>query len=110
MPEEGTAHTHSTGGGAATQEARALADMFRVLSDPTRVLMLQALIAGGGLCVRELAEIVGVSQSAVSHQLRLLRTSRLVSYERRGRKVFYSPDDEHVAVLMSVCTEHVRHS
>lgn len=94
----------------STDEARDLAEMFRVLGDPTRILILQALIAGEGLCVQELAEAVRVTQSAVSHQLRILRTSRLVTYERRGRKVFYTPDDEHVAALMSVCAEHVRHA
>ena len=83
-----------------------LAETFRVLGDPTRVRILDAL-AGGELCVCDIASLVGMSESAVSHQLRLLRTMRLVRPRRAGRQVFYSVDDHHILELMRLAGTHV---
>src|SRR5688572_32120736 len=90
--------------GARTVEA--LADTFRVLGDPTRVRILDAL-APGELCVCDIAGLVGISESAVSHQLRLLRGMRLVRPRRAGRQVFYSLDDQHIVQLLKLAVTHV---
>jgi ArsR family transcriptional regulator, lead/cadmium/zinc/bismuth-responsive transcriptional repressor len=82
-----------------------LAETFRVLGDPTRVRILDAL-ANGELCVCDIASLVGMSESAVSHQLRLLRTMRLVRPRRAGRQVFYSVDDHHILELMRLAGTH----
>jgi ArsR family transcriptional regulator, lead/cadmium/zinc/bismuth-responsive transcriptional repressor len=90
---------------AATVEV--LAETFRVLGDPTRVRILDA-IADGELCVCDIASLVGMSESAVSHQLRLLRTMRLVRPRRAGRQVFYSVDDHHILELLRLAGTHVQ--
>lgn len=84
----------------------ALADIFKVLGDPTRVRLLHAL-ALAELCVCDLAALVGLSESAVSHQLRLLRTLRVVRARRAGRLVFYALDDDHVIGLLEQGLRHV---
>ena len=89
-------------------DARELAEIFKILGDPTRVKMLQAL-SRRELCVCDIAAVVGMRQSAVSHQLRLLRGARLVKYRREGRMVWYSLDDAHIAVLMAQGIEHIKH-
>lgn len=88
------------------RQVGALADTFRVLGDPTRVRLLDALSAAE-LCVCDLAALLGVSESAISHQLRLLRTMRLVRSRREGRMVFYALDDQHVVSLLRQGLEHV---
>ncbi len=88
--------------------AARLAETFRALSDPTRVRILSAL-SQGELCVCDLAATLGMSQSAVSHQLRLLRAMRLVKGEKRGRMVYYTLDDDHIVMLFRQGLEHVRH-
>ena len=93
--------------GARTVEA--LADTFRVLGDPTRVRILDAL-AGGELCVCDIASLVGISESAVSHQLRLLRSLRLVRPRRAGRLVYYAVDDQHILELLKQTSTHVEES
>lgn len=80
--------------------AVAVADKFKVLSDPTRVRLLAAL-ADRELCVSELTEILQMEQSAVSHQLRTLRGWRLVGNRRVGRQVYYSLDDQEIRDLLS---------
>ena len=90
--------------GARTVEA--LADTFRVLGDPTRVRILDAL-APGELCVCDIAGLVGISESAVSHQLRLLRGMRLVRPRRAGRLVYYAVDDHHILELLKQALTHV---
>lgn len=82
-----------------------LAEMFRALADPTRVRMLDVL-SHGPLCVCDLAAVLGVSQSAISHQLRLLRGLRLVRARREGRMVFYALDDRHVLQLLKLGITH----
>jgi len=86
-----------------------LAETFKALSDPTRVRILSALLHGE-LCVYELADTVGASQSAVSHQLRTLREMRLVRFRREGRHVFYALDDDHIYGLFREGLDHVSHT
>jgi ArsR family transcriptional regulator len=83
-----------------------LADTFSALGDPTRVRILDAL-SHGELCVCDLAAVLGLSQSAVSHQLRLLRGIRLVKPRREGRIVFYSLDDQHIISIFRQTLQHV---
>ena len=84
-----------------------LADTFRALGDPTRVRMLDAL-SHGELCVCDLAAVLGLTQSAVSHQLRLLKNLRLVRARREGRMVFYALDDLHIISLFKETLKHVQ--
>lgn len=84
-----------------------LAQIFKALSDPTRLKILQAL-GHGEMCVCDLAALLGVSESAVSHQLRLLRTLRLVRNRRDGKILYYCLADEHVSQLFQVALDHVR--
>jgi ArsR family transcriptional regulator, lead/cadmium/zinc/bismuth-responsive transcriptional repressor len=84
----------------------ALAETFRALGDPTRVRILDVL-SHGELCVCDLAAVLSLSQSAVSHQLRLLRGLRLVRARRAGRMVFYALDDRHVVDLLGQGLKHV---
>lgn len=84
-----------------------LAETFRALGDPTRVRILDAL-SHGELCVCDLAALVAMSQSAISHQLRLLRNLRLVRPRRDGRMVFYALDDRHIMTLFRQGLRHVQ--
>ena len=84
----------------------ALVETFRVLGDATRVRILDA-ISRSELCVGEIADLLGLSESAVSHQLRLLRGMRLVRPRRNGRMVFYTLDDQHIVRLFEQGLEHV---
>ena len=86
-----------------------LADTFSALGDPTRVRILDAL-SHGELCVCDLAAVLKLSQSAVSHQLRLLRGLRLVKPRRDGRVVFYSLDDQHIIAIFKQTLQHVEES
>lgn len=86
-----------------------LAETFRVLADPGRVRLIAALLEGGELCVCDLSAVTGLSQTAVSHNLRLLRSSRLVRYRKQGRNVFYALDDAHIRLLLDVALQHVSH-
>ena len=86
--------------------ALALADTFKVLGDTTRVRILDAL-SRSELCVQDIAAGVGLSESAVSHQLRLLRDARLVRTRRNGRQIFYTLDDQHIVKLLAQGLEHV---
>jgi ArsR family transcriptional regulator len=94
----------------------ALAETFKVLGDATRVRLIDALarVRGKGtpglnnaLCVQDLANLLGMTQSAVSHQLRLLRSMRLVRTRRDGRQIFYALDDDHIVKLFEQGLEHV---
>ena len=84
----------------------ALADIFKVLGDPTRVRMLDVL-SRGERCVCDLARLLGLSESAVSHQLRLLRNTRVVRTRRDGRQIYYALDDRHVLTLFRQGLRHV---
>jgi ArsR family transcriptional regulator, lead/cadmium/zinc/bismuth-responsive transcriptional repressor len=85
----------------------ALADTFRLLGDTTRVRILDA-VSHAELCVRDIARLLGASESAISHQLRLLRGVRLVRPRRAGRQVFYVLDDHHIVNLFKEGLEHVQ--
>jgi DNA-binding transcriptional ArsR family regulator len=90
-------------------EAGQLADLFKLLGDPTRTRILYALLEAGELCVCDLAETVEVPESSVSHALRLLRTAGIVRNRRHGRMIFYSLDDAHVRMLLDLSLAHLRH-
>jgi DNA-binding transcriptional ArsR family regulator len=91
---------------ARPDEVTGLAETFRALGDTTRVRMLDAL-SHGELCVCDLAAVIGLTQSAVSHQLRLLKSVRLVRARRDGRMVFYSLDDQHIISIFKQTLQHV---
>ena len=88
------------------EKAQQMAEFFSVLSDPHRLKLLSAL-AQQELCVCDLAAIVKMSESAVSHQLRVLRSQKLVKYRRQGRNVFYNLADEHIITLYREVAEHI---
>ena len=91
----------------ADQTAASLAETFKVLGDVTRVRILDA-VSGTERCVCDIASSIGLSESAVSHQLRLLRGMRLVRARRSGRQVFYTLDDQHIVQLFAQGLEHVQ--
>jgi DNA-binding transcriptional ArsR family regulator len=82
-----------------------LSDQFQLLSDPNRIKILYAL-STEEVCVCDLSALLGMSDSAVSHQLRLLRALRLVKSRRDGRVIYYSLSDDHVTRLLEMCLEH----
>jgi len=86
---------------------RHIADTFSAMGDPNRAMILLHL-ARAEHCVSDLARQVGISESAVSQHLRLLRTLRLVRSRRQGRNIFYQLDDHHVEQLLAVALEHVQ--
>ena len=88
------------------QYIQPLADVFKVLGDPTRLRILRVLM-NQEVCVRDIADELGMGQSAVSHQLRILRDARLVQFRRDGKTVYYSLADAHVLTLLDVGLEHV---
>ncbi|MDM8288559.1 metalloregulator ArsR/SmtB family transcription factor [Slackia piriformis] len=83
-----------------------LADLFKIFGDTTRIKILYALM-GRELCVADLAQAVGASQSAVSHQLRTLKQARLVRFRRDGKNVIYGLSDEHVNTMLSQGMDHI---
>ena len=89
------------------KELNRLSLLYKALGDPNRLRITHALM-GGEMCVCDLAAFLGVGESAVSHQLRLLRSLALVKARREGQMVFYSLDDEHVEQLIEVGLEHAR--
>ncbi|HHT9134768.1 MAG TPA: ArsR/SmtB family transcription factor [Candidatus Avalokitesvara rifleensis] len=86
-----------------------LAETFQVLGDPTRIKIIFAL-SQKELCVCDLAGLLGLSSSAVSHQLRVLRNMRLVKYRKEGRIAYYSLDDSHISRLFEEGLKHVEES
>lgn len=91
-------------------EAGALAEVFRLLGDPARVRLLYALLEAGELCVCDLAAVISVPESSVSHSLRLLRTAGIVRNRRDGRMMYYRLADSHVRMLLDLSAEHLRHA
>lgn len=83
-----------------------LAETFKVLSDPTRLKIVLALLKEE-LCVLDIAALIGITDSAVSHQMRLLKTLRLVKQRKDGKMAFYSLEDEHIEDLIRVATRHI---
>lgn len=90
----------------AEEELYDLAELFKVFGDSTRIRILHALIETE-LCVGDMAQILNLSQSAVSHQLKLLKDAKLVRFRREGKIIFYALDDEHVRNILSMGMEHV---
>ena len=83
-----------------------LAELFKIFGDSTRVKILYALLESE-LCVCDIAKLMDVSQSAVSHQLRVLKASKLVKFRREGKTIFYSLADDHVVSILSQGMEHI---
>jgi ArsR family transcriptional regulator, lead/cadmium/zinc/bismuth-responsive transcriptional repressor len=102
----GARHPAATGPLLDERAAEELAATFAVLGDPTRVRLVDAL-AHGELCVSDLATVVALSESAVSHQLRLLRSLRIVRARRAGRQVYYQLDDAHIRTLLDQGRRHI---
>jgi DNA-binding transcriptional ArsR family regulator len=90
-------------------EATRLAELFKLLGDPTRARILYALLEASEMCVCDISETVEVPESTVSHALRLLRTAGIVRNRRAGRMVHYSLDDAHVRRLLDLSLQHLRH-
>jgi DNA-binding transcriptional ArsR family regulator len=86
-----------------------LAEVFGLLSDPSRLRLLASLLEGGELCVCDLAAAAGMAESTTSHALRLLRAHRVVKARRAGRMMHYSLRDGHVRMLLDLALEHVGH-
>lgn len=83
-----------------------LAELFKIFGDATRIKILYAML-DVELCVNDIAGRLQMSQSSVSHQLRILKTSKLVKSRREGKSIFYSLDDEHVRSILSMGMEHI---
>ena len=88
------------------EELYDLAELFKVFGDSTRIRILHALFESE-LCVGDIAQILNLSQSAVSHQLKLLKDAKLVRFRREGKIIFYSLDDDHVRTILSMGMEHI---
>jgi ArsR family transcriptional regulator, lead/cadmium/zinc/bismuth-responsive transcriptional repressor len=91
----------------STREIADLSEIFKVLGDPTRLKIVLAL-AKEELCVCDLATLVNLSVSAISHQLRLLRNLRLVKYRKSGKMVYYMLDDDHIESIINQALIHIR--
>ena len=85
-----------------------LAELFKILGDPTRLKIVELLLENE-MCVNLIAETMGMGQSAISHQLRVLRQARLVTYRKEGKTAYYSLNDDHVEGLVRMGMEHVSH-
>lgn len=83
-----------------------LAELFKVFGDSTRIRILYALVESE-LCVGDIAQLLNLGQSAVSHQLKILKDAKLVRYRREGKIIFYALDDEHVRNILNMGMEHV---
>ena len=90
------------------EEVKKLAEIFKALGDKTRIKLLHAL-SQEELCVCDLARVIEMSQSLVSHQLRVLRNLKLVKYRKAGKMVYYSLDDDHIINLFTQGLAHIRH-
>ena len=88
------------------EELYDLAEVFKVFGDSTRIKILYTLYTRE-LCVADIAEVLQMTQSAVSHQLRILKDAKLVKFRRDGKTIYYSLDDDHVATILSIGTEHL---
>ena len=84
-----------------------MADMFKLFSDSSRLKIISSIL-NNELCVCDLCELLNLTQSNVSHQLQLLRTSKLVKYRKEGKQVYYSLKDEHVEKIIQMALDHIR--
>ena len=85
-----------------------LAEFFKIFGDPTRIKIIYALYESE-MCVCDLAEVVGVSQSAISHQLRLLKQKNIVKFHREGKMVYYDLHDHHIVEILKSGSDHISH-
>ena len=83
-----------------------LAELFKIMGDPTRLCIIRILLKGD-MCVSHLAEAMAMGQSAISHQLRVLRTANLVTYRKEGKTAYYRLADDHIKILLDTGLEHV---
>ena len=83
-----------------------LAELFKIFGDSTRIKILNVLL-NNELCVGEIASNLNISQSAISHQLIILKTSKLVKYKKNGNQIYYSLDDDHVEKIFKMGCEHI---
>lgn len=83
-----------------------IAELFKGFADPTRVQIL-SLLMDGEMCVNDIAQAVELSQSAISHQLRILKQMHLIKYRRDGKNILYSLADDHVLTILQMGLEHV---
>ncbi len=83
-----------------------LAELFKVFGDPTRLRVLSVLI-DGELCVQDIADSLDMTQSAISHQLKILKNSHLVKSRREGKQIMYALDDDHVRTIIAMGMEHI---
>ena len=88
------------------EELQELADFFKVLGDVTRLKILNALLCSE-MCVYDIANLLGSSQSAISHQLRVLKQMGLVKNRREGKTIFYAPADAHIVTILSQGLDHI---
>lgn len=91
------------------EDAGELAEIFQVMGDPSRLRVI-SLLSQGELCVCDIAAALGMSQSAISHQLRVMRMAKLVKYRKEGRVAYYSLDDDHVQKLYTQGLDHIGHA
>ena len=92
----------------ASDDALVMSEFFKALSDPTRLNMVHAMLLHKWLCVSDIASLVGLSKSAVSHQLAYMRINKLVRVKREGRKVFYALNDSHVESGFALALSHIK--
>lgn len=83
-----------------------LADFFKVFADSTRIKILYALLQSE-MCVCDLAQLLNAGQSAISHQLRMLKQMKLVKYRREGKTIFYSLSDDHIQMILNQGFDHI---
>lgn len=86
-----------------------VAELFKVFGDSTRLRIMQALF-DSELCVQDIAEALDMTQSAISHQLKILKNSHLVKSRREGKQIMYALDDDHVRTIIAMGTEHIEES
>ena len=92
----------------ASDDALVMSEFFKALSDPTRLNMVHALLLHKWLCVSDIASLVELSKSAVSHQLAFMRINKLVRVKREARKVFYALNDSHVESVFALALSHIK--
>lgn len=88
-------------------ELLAISELYKVFGDPTRIKILFALYESE-MCVCDIAALLSMTQSAISHQLRVLKASKLVKFRRDGKEVYYSLDDEHIFKILAQGLEHIK--
>lgn len=91
------------------EQAQQVAELFKILGDTTRIKILQVL-SKREMCVCDIAAVIEMGQSAVSHQLRILRNARLVKYRKEGQNAWYSLNDKHISTLLYQGIDHTQHS